>query len=51
MVNMTLGKVHHAETWCTARNFLFLISQQYTHNYTILFFSLGKTDIARMAIQ
>ncbi len=47
-VNMTLAKDHHAQTRRTDINFLFFShTSSMPINYTILFFWLGKTNIAR----
>jgi hypothetical protein len=48
MVNMTHVKGHHAETQCTARNFLIFhtIAVRPINNYTLLFVT-GEDDIAR----
>ncbi len=48
-VNTTLGKGHHVPTRCTARNFsIFLHASCTPIHYTLLFFWLGKTTIARI---
>ncbi len=47
MVNMTLAKGHHAQTWLTARKFLmFLMIATHNENCTLLFLT-WEDNIAR----